>query len=165
MKNRITKGAWHVDQIAAIDEAAKVIYFMANGKEADDTTPYYEHMYRVNFDGSGLQLLTPGDYFHLCHIDNKKQYIVDNYSRVNTVPEICLYDTNGKKVMHLETADMSSLFKLGYQFPEPFQAKAADGITDLYGIIYKPFDFDSTKVYPVINYVYPGPQQEGTYFR
>ena len=165
MKNRITKGAWHVDQIAAVDEAGKVIYFMANGKEADDTTPYYEHMYRVNFDGSGLQLLTPGDYFHLCHIDNKKQYIVDNYSRVNTVPEICLYDTNGKKVMHLETADMSSLFKLGYQFPEPFQAKAADGITDLYGIIYKPFDFDSTKVYPVINYVYPGPQQEGTYFR
>ena len=93
------------------------------------------------------------------------RYIVDNYSRVNTIPATALYDNQGNRLMTLEESDFSQLFMAGYKFPEPFSVKAADGVTDLYGVMYKPFDFDSTKVYPVINYVYPGPQQEGTFFR
>jgi len=165
LKNRITQGAWHVNQILNIDSKTRTIYFLANGREKDDTTPYYEHLYRVGFDGSNLRVITPGNYFHLTYMDRYCKYVVDNYSRVNTIPETALYDNKGNKLMDLEKSDFSQLTLAGYKFPEPFTVKAADGVTDLYGIIYKPFDFDSTKTYPVINYVYPGPQQEGTYFR
>ena len=165
LKNRITKGAWHVNSIVEVDSKSRVVYFIANGREKDDTTPYYEHLYRVNFDGSGLKLVTPGNYFHLTSMDRQGRYVVDNYSRVNTVPATALYDNQGNKLMTLEESDFSQLKQAGYQFPEPFQVKAADGVTDLYGVMFKPFDFDSTKVYPVINYVYPGPQTEGTFFR
>ena len=165
LKNRITSGSWHINQIVNVDSKARTIYFTANGKEANETTPYYEHLYRVGFDGSDLRLITPGDYFHLTSMDKECKYVVDNYSRVNTIPETALYDNKGNKLMDLEKSDFSQLTLAGYKFPEPFKVKAADGVTDLYGIMYKPFDFDSTKVYPIINYVYPGPQQEGTYFR
>lgn len=161
LKNRLTQGPWHVDEIVKVDEARRVVYFMANGKEKDEN-PYYEHLYRVNFDGSGLQMVTPGDYFHTVRMDDNAQFIVHNYSRINTIPATDLIDASGRKVMELEQSDFSQLLAAGYQFPEPFKVKAKDGITDLYGVMYKPFDFDSTKVYPVIDYVYPGPQVEGT---
>ncbi len=88
------------------------------------------------------------------------RYFVNNYSRVNTTPKSSLIDNNGKVIMELEKADLSRLFEMGYKFPEPFTVKAGDGKTDLYGVMYKPFDFDSTKLYPIIEYVYPGPQTE-----
>ena len=160
MKNRITKGSWHVDQIKHVDSKARMVYFVANGKESDDTTPYYEHLYRINFDGTGLTTITPGNYFHSTSVDREGRFIVDNYSRVNTIPATVLYDNAGRKVMDLETCDFSQLLQTGYRFPEPFVVKAADGMTDLYGVMYKPYDFDSTLLYPVINYVYPGPQTE-----
>ena len=165
LKNRITKGSWHVDQIKHVDNKNRVIYFVANGKEADDTTPYYEHLYRVNFDGTGLAIITPGDYFHSTSIDRDGLFVVDNYSRVNAIPASALYDNTGRKIMDLETCDFSQLLQAGYRFPEPFVVKAADGVTDLYGVMYKPYDFDSTKVYPIITYVYPGPQTEGVNYR
>jgi dipeptidyl aminopeptidase/acylaminoacyl peptidase len=98
-------------------------------------------------------------------MDSEGRFIVDNYSRVNTIPATALYNSQGTKLMTLEESDFSQLLLTGYRFPEPFKVKAADGITDLYGLMYKPFDFDSTRLYPVVNYVYPGPQQEGTNFR
>ena len=163
LKNRITKGAWHVDQVVKVDEARRVVYFLANGKEEGEN-PYYEHLYRVNLDGSGLQLVTAGDYFHTAAIDDDARFIVTNYSRVNTIPKADLLDNTGKKIMTLEESDFSQLFAAGYRFPEPFKVKAADGVTDLYGVMYKPFNFDSTKVYPIIDYVYPGPQVEATVY-
>lgn len=163
LKNRITSGPWHVDGIVKVDEARRVIYFLANGREKGEN-PYYEHLYRVNLDGSGLQLVSAGDYFHEVRMDDPCQYVVDNYSRVNTIPATDLLDNMGRKVMTLEQSDFSQLLAAGYQFPEPFQVKAADGVTDLYGVMYKPFDFDSTKVYPIIDYVYPGPQVEATVY-
>lgn len=163
LKNRITSGPWHVDQIVKVDEAKRVVYFLANGKEKGEN-PYYEHLYRVNLDGSGLKQVTAGDYFYTVSIDDDAQFIVSNYSRVNTVPRTDLLDNTGRKIMSLEESDFSQLFAAGYQFPEPFKVKAADGVTDLYGVMYKPFDFDSTKVYPVIDYVYPGPQVEATVY-
>lgn len=163
LKNRITRGPWHVDQIVKVDEARRLVYFLANGKEKDEN-PYYEHLYRANLDGSGLQLVTPGDYFHIASIDDNAAFVVNNYSRVNTIPRTDLLDSNGRKLMSLEESDFSQLLDAGYKFPEPFKVKAADGVTDLYGVMYKPFDFDSTQVYPVIDYVYPGPQVEATVY-
>ncbi len=164
LKNRITEGPWHVDQILKVDEARRVVYFTANGREEGEN-PYYEHLYRVNLDGSGLRLITSGNYFHAPLVDDNAQYIVNNYSRVNTVPKTELLEAaTGRRLLELETSDFSQLFAAGYQFPEPFQVKAADGVTDLYGVMYKPFDFDSTKVYPIIDYVYPGPQVEATVY-
>ena len=163
LKNRITEGPWHVERVVKIDEASRTIFFIANGRENGEN-PYYEHLYKVNADGSGLQLLTEGDFFHQTSIDDDARFIVDNYSRVNTIPCADLIDHNGKKVMTLQESDFSQLFAAGYQFPELFTVKAADGVTDLYGVMYKPFNFDSTKVYPIIDYVYPGPQVEAVYY-
>lgn len=163
LKNRITKGPWHVEQVLKVDEKTRTIYFTANGRNEDEN-PYYEHLYKVKTDGSGLQQLTKGDYFHQVEVDDEARFFVDNYSRVNTVPCADLLDTNGRKVMTLQESDFSQLKAAGYQFPELFKVKAADGVTDLYGVMYKPFNFDSTKVYPIIDYVYPGPQVEAVYY-
>ena len=164
LKNRITEGAWHCEDIVGIDEEKRVLYFSANnyenlsGKLKED--PYYLHLFKVNFDGSGLQMLNPGNFDNNFSLNDGKSYFVNTASRVNSTPVSSLYGTDGKKLMDLETADLSSLFAAGYKFPEIFSTKADDGITDIFGVMYKPFNFDSTKKYPVIAYVYPGPQTE-----
>jgi dipeptidyl aminopeptidase/acylaminoacyl peptidase len=164
LKNRITEGPWHCEDIVGIDEDKRILYFSANnyenigGKIKED--PYYLHLYKVNFDGTGLQVLNPGNFDHNFSLNDNKSYFVNTTSRVNATPVSSLYSTEGKKLMDLETADLSALFAAGYKFPETFSVKGDDGITDIYGVIYKPFDFDSTKKYPVIEYVYPGPQTE-----
>jgi dipeptidyl aminopeptidase/acylaminoacyl peptidase len=164
LKNQITQGPWHTEDIVNIDEEKRILYFSANGKENVNANtkedPYYLHLYKVNFDGTGLQLLNPGNFDHSFSMNDKKSYFVNNASRVNTTPISSLYATDGRKIMDLETADLSALFSAGYKFPETFKVKADDGITDIYGVMYKPYDFDSSKKYPIIEYVYPGPQTE-----
>lgn len=159
LKNPITSGEYHVEEVVAVDPVQRVVYFTANAKEKGEN-PYYTHQYRVNFDGSGLKLLNAGDFNHAAEVSDNGKYFVNNYSRVNTVPKSALYDNTGRKIMDLEETDLSPLFAAGYKFPELFKVKAGDGVTDLYGVMYKPFDFDSTKKYPIIEYVYPGPQTE-----
>ena len=142
-----------------LDEKSRTLYFTANGvnKEHD---PYYAHTYKISLNGSGMKTLDPGDFTTTSSMSDSNQYFVNNFSRVNTTPKSEVRDTNGNLVLDLETADLSQLFASGYQFPEPFKVKADDGITDIYGVMYKPFDMDSTKVYPLLEYVYPGPQTE-----
>jgi len=159
LKNQITKGSFHCESIVNVDDKNRVLYFTANGREEKED-PYYVHLYRINFDGTGIKLLNSGDFDHLVNMNDEATYTVDNFSRVNTVPQSVLLDRNGMKVMTLETADLSLLMAAGYKFPEPFKVKADDGVTDLYGVLYKPFDFDPKKKYPIIEYVYPGPQTE-----
>jgi dipeptidyl aminopeptidase/acylaminoacyl peptidase len=159
LKNRITSGSFHCEDIVNVDEKKRVLYFTASGREPNED-PYYLHLYRVNFDGSGLRLLNAGEFEHGVSMNDDNSFYVDNYSKVNAGPRSALYNTEGKKLMDLETTDLSSLMATGYKFPQVFRVKADDGITDLYGVMYKPFDFDSTKKYPVIEYVYPGPQTE-----
>jgi len=159
LKKQITSGPWHCNRILKVDEKNRVMYFTANAREKNEN-PYYEHLYKVNLDGSGLTLLDKGNFNHDVEMSDSYRYFVDNFSRVNTTPATEIRDNQGKLVMQLETADLSNLFAAGYKFPETFKAKAADGITDIYGVMYKPFDFDSTKLYPVLEYVYPGPQTE-----
>ncbi|RYY56641.1 MAG: S9 family peptidase [Chitinophagaceae bacterium] len=159
LKNQITSGSFHCEDILGIDETKRVLYFIANGREANED-PYYTHAYRVNFDGTDLRLLNKGEFEHTANMNDNERFFVDNFSRVNTVPASALFNSEGKKILDLETADFSSLMASGYKFPEIFKVKADDGITDLYGVMYKPYNFDSTKKYPVVEYVYPGPQTE-----
>ncbi|WP_028296127.1 S9 family peptidase [Olivibacter sitiensis] len=159
LKNQITKGEFYSSDIQGLDEKTRTLYLTANGRENGED-PYYEHLYSIGLNGSGMKLLNSGDFNHQTVLDDDNRFFVNNFSRVNTVPQSALYDNTGKKVMDLQKADLSSLLAAGYQFPEPFKVKADDGITDLYGVMYKPFNFDSTKVYPMIEYVYPGPQTE-----
>ena len=159
LKRQLTSGPYHTAGAARVDGALRKLYFTANGKEKGED-PYYEHLYSVSLDGGAVTLLNKGDFNHEISINDGASYIVSNFSRVNTVPASVLYDRNGAKIMDLETADLSQLLAAGYKFPEPFTFKADDGITDLYGVMYKPFDFDSTRSYPLVQYVYPGPQTE-----
>ena len=160
VKGRLTDGAFHVGTIAAVDEARGVVYFSAHGRERGED-PYFEHAYRVGLDGAGLTLLNPGDFDHRVALGESNRFAINTFSRVNTVPASTLHDAaTGRRIMDLEEADFSQLRAAGYRFPEPFTVKAADGITDLYGVMYRPFDFDSTRMYPIVEYVYPGPQTE-----
>jgi dipeptidyl-peptidase 4 len=160
LRNRLTSGPWHVDGIEGVDESGRgVVFFRANGREPGED-PYYVHLYRVNLDGSGLTNLTPGNFDHRVDAAESNRFFVVSYSRVDTDPHSAVFDASGRRVADLEDADFSQLMAAGYHYPEPFTVKAADGVTDLYGVMYKPFDFDSTKSYPIVAYVYPGPQTE-----
>ena len=159
LKRRLTEGPWHVHQILKIDEPRRMVYFTGMGREKGEN-PYYQHLYSVSLDGGPVKKLDKGDYFHSPLVDDDARYFVDNFSRVDTVPETALYDIAGNKLLTLERSDFTQLLANGYKFPETFTVKAADGVTDLYGVMYKPFDFDPSKSYPIIDYVYPGPQVE-----
>ncbi|MBO4842207.1 MAG: DPP IV N-terminal domain-containing protein [Bacteroidales bacterium] len=161
LKRQITNGAFHVEDVLAVDEATRTIFFLAMGVNKDEN-PYNGHVYRIGFDGSGMKQLDVADYNAYSNsFSDDGKFFVSNYSRVDATPEVALFDGTGRQVMHLHKADLSQLLAAGYQFPTPFKVKAADGVTDLYGYMYKPYDFDSTRVYPIIDYVYPGPQTEG----
>ena len=159
LKSQVTKGSYHVDSFEGVNEKERVLYFTANGVDKKQD-PYYAHLYRIGLNGSGLKNINAGDYTSRVSMSDSNKYFVSNFSRVNTVPSSELRNSNGSVVMKLEEADLSQLFATGYKFPETFKMKANDGITDIYGVMYKPYDFDSTKVYPLLEYVYPGPQTE-----
>lgn len=159
LKQQITSGEFTGQGIAEVDEKARILYFNACGREAGED-PYYMHLYKINLDGSGLKLLNAGDFSHRATVPESMKYFVDNYSRVNTPPVSELRDMNGNLLLELEMTDVSALLEAGYKYPEPFKVKADDGITDIYGVMYKPFDFDPNLEYPIIAYVYPGPQTE-----
>lgn len=159
LKNKITDGYFVVGDIEKIDTLKKAIYFEGFGRE-QGVHPYYAMKYRVNFDGTGLQRLTPEDADHTFSMGDKKNHFVDNYSRVDLPTTSVLRDTQGRVVMELEETNISRIEEIGWKAPEIFTVKAADDATDLYGVMWKPFDFDSTKKYPIITYVYPGPQTE-----
>ena len=159
LKNQITSGEYMTGPILAVDDKARVMYFAANGHEAGED-PYYTHLYRVNLDGSGLKLLTPGNFDDTVSASDSGKYFIDNFSRVDTPSKSALYDDQGALLANLETTDVTRLLAAGFKYPETFHVKAADGVTDLYGVMYKPFDFDPARKYPIIEYVYPGPQTE-----
>lgn len=155
----LTEGAYHVDDVLAVNEKEGYVLFRACGNEKGEN-PYQMHVYRVSLQGGEPKILDIPDMNIDAIASDDGKYFIANYSRVDYKPASALFDAAGKKVCDLGEADFSLLFAAGYKFPERFKVKAADGITDLYGAIYKPFDFDSTKVYPICDYVYPGPQVE-----
>jgi dipeptidyl-peptidase 4 len=159
-KNAITSGLFRASRVAAVDPKNRVLYFHANGREPGENV-YFQHLYCVHLDGTGLTLLDPGDAHHQSVLSPTRQFLVDNATRVDAAPASVLRDATGRQVMKLEEADLSRLTEIGWKMPERFVVKAADGVTDLYGNLWKPFDFDPKKKYPVVVHVYPGPQQEG----
>ncbi|QPQ29766.1 S9 family peptidase [Lysinibacillus sp. JNUCC 51] len=157
LKNRITSGQWGVRQILSVDEESEWIYFTAGGRESE-RDPYLQHLYRVRFDGTELMLLTPEDAEHGVFISPNYNYFVDTYSRVDLPPQTVLRKTDGSLVCNLEKADVEGLLEKGYSIPERFKVKAADGTTDLYGILIRPANFTKNKKYPVLDSFYGGPQ-------
>lgn len=155
--NQITKGEWYVRGVQHVDEANEVIYFSANGmKKGED--PYLIHYYKINFDGSNLVELTPEEGMHQCWYSSDYKYLVDVYSKVDQAPIAVLRDAkDGKIRMQLDKADISALLANGWKAPEVFSAKGRDGKTDMWGVIYRPSNFDPSKKSPVIEYIYSGP--------
>ncbi|MGO9084665.1 MAG: DPP IV N-terminal domain-containing protein [Terriglobales bacterium] len=158
LEDQITQGPWVVRQVEHIDEKNRRVYFSASGREKNED-PYQTHLYSVGFDGKGLQLLSPENADHSVSISPDGAFFVDSHSRPDLPGKTVLRRTkDGSDVRVLETSDASELTKTGWKFPEPFQGKAADGTTDLYGLIWRPANFDAAKKYPIIEFAYTGPQ-------
>ncbi len=158
VKNQVTRGDWVVWEVLKVDAAKRQVWFLAGGVRAGED-PYHKQLCRVNFDGSGFVQLTQGDGNHTVEFSPDGKYFIAKYSRVDlpTVTELRRSD-NGQLVCELERADDSNLLKSGWTLPERFVAKGRDGVTDIYGVIIKPSNFDPKKKYPVVEEVYAGPQ-------
>ncbi len=157
VKNQVTQGTWPVREVLHVDEAARVVWFMASGLRAGED-PYHLHLCRVNFDGSGFRQLTGGDGTHRIEFSPTQEWFLDTWSRVDHPPVCELRRSgDGALVCELERADLSALAALGWVAPERFAAKGRDGKTDIHGIIFKPASFDPAKKYPVLESVYAGP--------
>jgi dipeptidyl-peptidase-4 len=174
-KNALTSGAWRASRIVEVDAKNGFVYLIGNGREPGEN-PYYAHLYRVKLDGTGLTCLDPsvkpgeskempGGFNQSSSLSPTKKFVVTNSTRVDHAPFATVRDESGKVVMVLEATDLTSLKNAGWKLPETFTVKAADGVTDLYGNMWKPFDFDPKKKYPIIAHVYPGPQTEGVVYR
>lgn len=154
---QITKGRWYVRGVQHVDEQNQWIYFSANGMNPKED-PYLIHYYRIGFDGKGLVELTPDEGMHQAWFSSDYRYLVDVYSKVDTPPVAVLRDARtGRQVMPLEQADISRLEANGWRAPEVFSAKGRDGKTDIWGVIYRPTNFDPSRKYPVVEYIYSGP--------
>ncbi|MCB9347815.1 MAG: DPP IV N-terminal domain-containing protein [Lewinellaceae bacterium] len=156
LKHPITQGEWNVLQVLKVDEKERTVYFTGVGKEGGD--PYFQYLYRVNLDGSGLKLLSPDSANHETLLSPSGEYFVDSYSTPATPPVTVLRNNQGEQLLALEAADISRLLESGWAPPMPVTVKARDEATDLYGLLFKPANFDPEKKYPIINYIYPGPQ-------
>jgi dipeptidyl-peptidase 4 len=157
LKNQITHGDGNVTQVLYVDEKERAIYFLAVGKEAG-RDPYYSHYYRVNFDGNGMKLLTPEDADHAVTPSQDGRYFVDVYS-TPTEPQVTVVrDNTGKLAVDVAKQDIKKLQAAGWKPLTKFTVKARDGKTDIYGFMFKPTHMDANRKYPVVDFVYPGPQ-------
>lgn len=156
LKNRITNGNWNVLQLMRMDTDNRVFYFSGAGREPGD--PYFQYFYSVNMDGTGLKLLTPNNANHSISLSPTGQNFLDTYSTPVEPPVSEVRSIDGKKLLMAEKADISRLIEAGWIPPVPFSVKARDDRTDLYGLLFKPTTLDPNKKYPIVNYIYPGPQ-------
>ncbi len=156
LKYPITKGDWNVLQVRYIDKKNHKIYFTGSCRQ--EGNPYFHYLYSIDFSGKHLKLLTPETANHVVTISRNGKYFVDTYSTTDMPPVSVVRNMRGKKLMTLEKADISDLRAMGWKPADVFTVKARDGKTTLYGKLFKPTNFDSTKSYPVIDYIYPGPQ-------
>ena len=156
-KRQLTRGEWNVTQIAHLDDTARTLWFRGVGREAG-RDPYYVHYYKVSLDGGEPMLLTPEDGNHVITPSKDGKHFVDVHSTIGTAPVAVLRDANGAQVAELARADLSRLKAAGWTAPESFTVKARDGRTTLYGQMFKPSNFDASNRYPIVNYIYPGPQ-------
>jgi dipeptidyl aminopeptidase/acylaminoacyl peptidase len=155
--NRVTNGTYYVNDAPFLENKSKTVFFIASGKEPG-RNPYYQHLYKIHLNGKGLTLLTPENANHEISISPDGKYFTDNISAPNQPTRTVLRETEtGKILKELGTADITSLLQMNYHFPGIFTATARDGVTTIYGAMWKPSNFDSTKKYPVIDQSYTGP--------
>lgn len=153
----ITSGDWNVLTVERIDPSSRTIWFMGNEREPGD--PYFRYLYRVSMDGGDITLLTPDSANHSVSFSPDGRYFLDHYSTPTDPGATVLRDARtGEVVTELERADISRMVAAGWQAPIPFTVKARDDSTDLYGLMFVPTTLDTTRQYPVVNYIYPGPQ-------
>jgi dipeptidyl aminopeptidase/acylaminoacyl peptidase len=157
LRNQVERGSYKVADIVRVDSARRQVYFTAWGKEPG--VPHYGYLYRVNFDGSGMTLLSPEPGNHTIRVVPLAPYFIDTYSQIATAPVTVLRDADGKVLMELAHGDDAPLRAIGWTPAEVFTVKARDGKTDLWGILHKPSTFDPTRHYPIVTYIYPGPQR------
>jgi dipeptidyl-peptidase-4 len=157
LKHQITRGDWQVAQLLRVDEKNRVLYFLGQGREKGEN-PYFPHLYKIGLDGSNLTLLTPEPAHHDITMSPKGPYFVDTYSTPETPGVTVVRDLNGKLIATVAKTDVSRLQALNWKPPVLFSVKCRDGVTDCYGVLIRPTNFDATKKYPVINQIYPGPQ-------
>ncbi len=160
VKNQITKGNFVVLRIVKIDEPARTIYFEANGREAG-RDPYFTHFYKIGFEGNGLTLLTPEDGMHQISLSPDGRYFVDSFSKPDVPQTSVLRDMNGRLISELEKVDVTRLRAAGWKPPMPVTVKDRNNKWDLYGLMFTPTNLDPSKKYPIVNYIYPGPQGGG----
>jgi dienelactone hydrolase/Tol biopolymer transport system component len=160
VKNQITKGDFVVLRVLKMDTNARVIFFEANGREKG-RDPYFTHVYRVDFDGKNLTLLTPEDGHHQVTFSPDGRYLVDNFSKPDTPPTVTLRDLTGRMIANLETGSVERLKANGWKAPMQVTVKSRDNKWDLYGLMFVPSNLDPSKKYPIVNYIYPGPQGGG----
>ncbi|MGI4750122.1 MAG: DPP IV N-terminal domain-containing protein [Janthinobacterium lividum] len=156
LKNQITKGDWVVTKIIRVDEKNRIIYFMADGREPENL--YFSQFCKIGFNGKHMEVLTPESGNHTVSVSPDSKYFIDSYSKPNVPPVMVLRDLNGKLIVNLEKTDVSRLAATGWHAPMPITIKAHDGKTDLYGLMFTPTNLDAQKKYPIIDYIYPGPQ-------
>ncbi len=156
LKNQITKGDWVVTKLIRVDETKRLLYFMAVGRQA--TNPYFGQLCQIGFDGKQFAVLTPEDGNHQVTLSPSGKYFVDSYSKPDVPAVTVLRTIDGKLINNLEKTDISRLTATGWKAPTPITVKAQDGKTDLYGLIYAPTHLEAGKKYPVVDYIYPGPQ-------
>jgi len=156
LKSQVTRGDWNVTQLLRVDEKNRMLYVLGVGREKGD--PYYVHFYRIGMDGKNLKLLTPEDANHDVALSPSGNFFADVYSKPDVPPVAVLRDSDGKLVNTFDKADASRLAAAGWKAPISFTVKARDGVTDLYGLMFQPTNFDASKKYPIINHIYPGPQ-------
>ena len=159
LKHAVASGAFHCSDIAGTDEARRRLFFMGTSRDPKHN-PYYHYLYGVNLDGSDLVLLTPEAGEHEIVMTDTCDYFIDNYSRPDLAPRAAVKNRDGRIVMPLDDADISGLLTAGWKPPQVFSVKAADGKTDLWGVMYTPYDLDPQKKYPVVTYGYPGKESE-----
>ena len=157
LKNQITHGEGNVTQVLHVDEQARKIYFLAVGKEPG-RDPYFSHYYSINFDGTGMKLLTPENADHSVLSSPDGRTFVDLYSTPTQPQTTVVRDSDGRLVQNVAKQDITKLVASGWKPLTPITVKARDGKTDLYGFMFKPTNFDPAKKYPIVNHVYPGPQ-------
>lgn len=158
LKQAVTKGDWNVTEVLRVDEKTRTLWFRGVGRE-QGRDPYFQHFYKVGFDGGGLALLTPEDADHSIKLSPDGDYFVDSYSTTTTPPVTLLRNAqDGSDMAVVARADISRLKGAGWVPPEKFTVKGRDGKTELYGMLFKPSHFDAGRKYPIINYIYPGPQ-------
>jgi len=156
VKNQITKGDWVVSRLVKVDEKNRILYFTVSGRQT--ANPYFSQLYKIGFDGKNLTELTPGEGNHQATFSPSGNYIIDTYSKPDVPSVTVLRDMNGKLITELEKTDVSRLVATGWKPPMPVSVKAHDGKTDIYGLVFTPTNMDAKKKYPVIDYIYPGPQ-------